>query len=600
MSPVARLLSYVRRVRGRYVVGAILTALYAVGFQFVPLAVRNIWQEIEAGVEMRGVAWAAALLVTAAGLLGVLRVFSRMSLFKTAREIEYQIRGDLLAHLQRLPQSFFGINRTGDLMSRAVNDINSVRMFLGMGFMNIVQLPVLYLGAFGVMFWLDWVIASVVLLPYPLFVVIARVFGRRMHAAALAAQEQLGTLSARVQENAAGVLVVRSYAMEPRERAGFGHENRRLYRRHVELAVVQASMGATIRMLPALAMILVLFAGGLRFQAGAVTQADLWAFFTYIFMLTFPTFMLGWVIALAQRGLAGLQRLGEVLDVMPSIADRADVEPIERVEGAVEVRDLSFSYGDGERQPALSAVHLVAEVGQTIGIVGPVGSGKSTLVNLIPRVLEVPDDSIFVDGVDVNRLPLQALRSRLAMVPQESFLFSTTIAENIRFGCPDASLQEVREAARRAYILDEIEAFPHGFETFVGERGITLSGGQRQRIALARALILDPAMLILDDALSSVDAQTEEGILKSLRAARSGRTCFIVAHRLSAVRDADHILVLDRGCVVEEGTHEELVSKGGIYAGIHRHQQLEAEIEADGSEPADADDALQPTGAGGE
>ena len=589
-----------RRVRRRYVVGAILTALYAIAFQLVPLSVRNVWVEIEAGVDMRAIGLAAALLVASAGLLGILRLLSRMSLFQTAREIEYGIRNDLFVHLQRLPQSFFGQHRTGDLMSRAVNDINSVRMFLGMGFMNVVQLPVLYLGAFGVMFWIDWVLATLVMLPYPLFVVIARVFGRRMHAAALAAQEQLGALSARVQENASGVLVVRAYAMEDRESARFGRDNRRLYHRHVELAMIQAWMGATIRMLPALAMIMVLFAGGRRVQAGLVAQADLWAFFTYIFMLTFPTFMLGWVIALAQRGLAGLQRLGEVLDVVPSIADRPDVEPIERVEGRVEVRDLDFSYSDAERRPALSAVHLSAELGQTIGIVGPIGSGKSTLVNLIPRVLEVPDGAIFVDGVDVNRLPLQALRSSIAMVPQESFLFSTTIAENIRFGCPDASLEEVRDAARRAYILEEIEAFPHGFETFVGERGITLSGGQRQRIALARALILDPAMLILDDALSSVDAQTEEGILKSLRAARAGRTCFIVAHRLSAVRDAHHILVLDLGCVVEEGTHEELVRKGGIYAGIHRQQQLEAEIEAGARKLPDAAASPPPLGAGGE
>lgn len=581
MSPTARLFHYVRRVRRRYVVGAILTVLYAGAFQLVPLSVRAIVQRIQAGVDAAAVERAVAMLVASAVVLAGLRLASRLWLFQTAREIEYQIRNDLFSHLQRLPQSFFGVNRTGDLMSRAVNDINSIRLFLGNGFMNIVQLPVLYFGAFGVMFWLDWRLAALVLLPYPLFVVIARVFGRRVHAASLATQEQLGRLSAHVQENAAGVLVVRSYAMEDRERGRFAAENEGLYARHIALVRIQASMGATIRMLPALAMIIVLFAGGMQVQAGRTAHADLWAFYTYIFMLTFPTFMMGWVIALAQRGLAGLQRLGEVLDVQPTIADRAGAVPAERLEGRVEIRGLDFGYSDRQRRPALSSVHLAAEPGWTIGIVGAVGAGKSTLVNLIPRVLEVPDDAIFIDGVDVNRIPLHALRSSIAMVPQESFLFSTTIAENVRFGAPDASLEDVREAARRAHVLSEIEEFPEGFETPVGERGITLSGGQRQRISLARALLLDPTILILDDALSSVDAETEEGILKELRSARAGRTCFIVAHRLSAVRDADHILVLDAGTVVEEGSHEELLRKGGVYAGIHRQQQLEAELEAE-------------------
>jgi ATP-binding cassette subfamily B multidrug efflux pump len=582
VTPIARLISYVRRVRRRYVVGAILTVLYSVCFQFVPLSVRRVWQEIEsAPIDGAEVARAAAALVGAAILLAGFRFVSRLSLFRTGREIEYRIRDDLFAHLQRLPQSFFARSRTGDLMSRAVNDINSVRLFLGMGFLNIVQLPVLYVGAFAVMFWIDWVLALWVLLPYPLFIAIARVFGRRMHAASLAAQEQLGQLSAAVQENAAGVLVVRSYAMEGREAERFEHENRGLYRRQVRLAEVQASMQATIRMLPAFAMIVLLVVGGLRVRGGAMSHADLWAYFTYIFMLTFPTFMLGWVIALAQRGLAGLARLGEVLDQVPSIRDRPDTVDLERIEGRVEFRGLDFSYELDARAPALRGVHLRVEPGRTLGVVGAVGAGKSTFVNMIPRVFEVPDGTVFVDGVDVNRIALRTLRSGIAMVPQESFLFSTTIAENVRFGRPDATHEEVREAARRAHILEEIESLPLGFGTPVGERGITLSGGQRQRLALARALLLDPAILILDDALSSVDAETEESILKELRAARAGRTCFIVAHRLSAVRDADHIVVLEEGSVVEEGSHDELVRKGGVYARIHRRQQLEAEIEAE-------------------
>jgi ATP-binding cassette subfamily B protein len=296
-------------------------------------------------------------------------------------------------------------------------------------------------------------------------------------------------------------------------------------------------------------------------------------------MLTFPTVLLGFVIAIVQRGLAALERLGEVLDEVPSIRDREDLVPVTHIDGAVELRELEFRY-PGAGRPTLDRVSLAAEAGQTVGIVGPVGSGKSTLVSAIPRLLEIPDGTLFIDGVDVNRLPVRLLRSSIAVVPQDSFLFSTTVADNIRFGKPDASIDEVREAARRAHVLEDVEDFTDGFDTLVGERGITLSGGQRQRVALARALLLDPAILILDDSLSSVDHATEEAILRELSSAKRGRSCFIVAHRISAVRDADLIVVLEDGRTTERGKHDELVRRGGFYARLHRRQQLERQLEA--------------------
>ncbi|MEE2778179.1 MAG: ABC transporter ATP-binding protein [Acidobacteriota bacterium] len=575
--PVRRLMGYVGGAKLPYVFGAVLTVGYAVLFQLIPLSIRRIVAALESEPGLVTVAVRDLVLLSA--VFALFRLGSRIVMFRIGRQIEFRLRNDYFSHLQRLPQSFFNSHRTGDLMSRAVNDINGVRLFLGMGLLNIVQTPVLFVGAIVVMLGIDPALTLWVVAPYPAFILITRFFGRRMFAANMEGQEQLGRVSTLVQENASGVLVVRSNSLEDRERRRFEDENLTLYARMMKVAKINITMQSVVGLLPAVTAGLVILVGGRAVVAGTLASEDLWVFWIYIGMLTFPTIMLGFVISIAQRGFAGLVRIGEVLDTDPSIKDRPDVEPMTEIRGQIALRGLRFSYPKEGSEPVLAEVDLDIESGKTVGIVGPVGAGKSTLVSVVPRLLEVSDGQVFIDGIDVNRVPVGLLRSSIAMVPQDSFLFSTTLADNIRFGRPDATMDEVRDAARRAHVLSDIEDFPEGFDTQVGERGITLSGGQRQRVAIARALVLDPSILILDDALSSVDHATEEAILGDLDSARTGRTCFIVAHRISAVRGSDQILVLERGRVSERGTHRQLVEMGGFYARLNERQKLEEEIE---------------------
>jgi ATP-binding cassette subfamily B protein len=510
-------------------------------------------------------------------LRGGLRYVSRTSIFNVAREIEYEIRSDLFAHLQRLPQSFFQRWRTGDLMSRCVNDLGSVRLMLGPGVLSLVQTPVLYAFVIGAMFAQSAVLAPLVLLPYPLFLFIARGFGRSMHRSNLDVQEGLAGLSSQLQEAIAGVGVVRSYAMEPAMEARFEAANRALYEGQLRLVRVNASMPAITMLLPAVAMWIVLWVGGTLIQDGRMRLADFFTFAMFVYELTFPTFIMGWVFAILQRGRAAMQRIDEVLRVAPSIDDHPDVLPVASLRGEIEFRDLSFRYDTG-REEALRHVSLHVPAGSVLGVVGPIGSGKTTLASLVPRLFEVPDATLFLDGVDVNRIPLRVLRASIAMVPQDAFLFSMTLAENIAYGLASADPAQVREAAARAQLAKDVADLPDGYETLVGERGVMLSGGQRQRTALARALALRPSILILDDTLSSVDAETETAIRASLRQVFRDRTVIVISHRVASVRDADQIVVLDDGRVVERGRHDALVAAGGLYARMAQEQELEEEL----------------------
>jgi len=575
-SALRRLFGYINRNRGYYAVWLAATLAYVATFTAIPRMVGHTIALVDAGRPRAEVGTAIAWLVGVTLASAVVRFFSRTLVFNAAREIEYEIRNDIFEHLERLPQSFYARWRTGDIMSRCVNDINAVRLLLGVGLLNIVQTPILYVAVIAMMLTVNVKVALLVLLPYPLFILIARTFGRSVHRWSLATQEGLAELSNQLQETISGIAVVKAYAMEPVTAERFAVGNQRLFHAETRLVRANAAMPAIVMLLPAAATLIVLVAGGQEIVAGRMAKADFFTFVMYIYNLTFPTFIMGWVVALAQRGAASMQRIDELLSEVPSIADPPDVVGLETVRGDIEFRNLTFRYpGHEGREPALRGVDLTIPEGTTLGVVGPVGAGKSTLASLIPHLWEVDDGQLFIGGIDINRIPLAALRSSIAMVPQESFLFSMSLAENIAFGVPDADQQTLLRAAAGAQLDKDVEELPDGYETVVGERGVMLSGGQRQRTALARALAVRPQILILDDVLSAVDAETEAGIQRELARVFRGRTVVVVSSRVSAVRNADQIVVFDDGCVVEQGRHAELLRRGGLYARLASEQAEE-------------------------
>jgi len=571
-----RLWSYARHNLWLYGLWLVTAIGYAALTVAVPLTVGWAVEAVARGLPEPELLRRVLALVGVTLLRGLLRFYSRTLVFNAARQVEYELRNDLFRKLQELPQSFYGRWRTGDLMSRCVNDINAVRMLLGVGALNVVQTPLIYAGSLVAMFQIDWQLALLVLLPYPAFIAIARVFGRAIHHWSLLTQEGLGQLSNQLQEGIAGIAVVKAYGMEPVAARRFDAVNQELFRRQLGNVRANAAMPAVTALLPGASMLVILVAGGAALAEGRLDVARFFAFAMLVYEISWPTFLLGWVVALVQRGAAAMQRLEELLEIQPSIRD--DAAPLatdEPIRGEIELRDLRFAYPGAEGRPALHGISLRIPAGSTLGVVGPIGSGKTTLANLIPRVLEVPPGTLFIDGVDVNQIPLERLRRSIAMVPQDAFLFSLTLAENVAFGRPDASAQEIALAVQRAQLAGDLAELPQGIDTIVGERGIMLSGGQRQRAALARALLLQPRILILDDTLSAVDAGTQAAIQRELEQVFRGRTVIAISHHVSAVRHADQIVVLDAGGIAERGTHEELLRARGLYARLAREEEEE-------------------------
>jgi ATP-binding cassette subfamily B protein len=520
----------------------------------------------------------SALLVGLALSKGVFQFLTRWLVIGVSREIEYDLRNDLFRHLESLSYSHYQKNRTGDIMARATNDLNAVRMLLGPAIMYTANTLVFTAVALVFMWQISHKLTLYAFAPLPLASIVVQYFGRRIHERFEKIQAQFSDISARAQENFSGARVVRAYAQEEAEIALFETSNQEYVTRSLPLARLTGMLWPTLEMLLGFALVLVLWLGGREVLMHKISLGDFVAFNTYIVMLTWPVIALGWVINIFQRGTASMGRINEILVAQPEITDAAvapDLRQTQTLRGEIEFRHLDFSY-DGV--PVLKDVNLTVAAGSSLAIVGPTGSGKTTLVSLLPRIYDAQPGSLLIDGRPIREYPLEALRRNIGFVPQETFLFSDSVRENIAFGVETASDEQVRNAAEAANIATDIEGFPEGYSTMVGERGITLSGGQKQRSAIARAIIRDPRILVLDDALSSVDTYTEEKILNHLREVMRDRTTIFISHRVSTVRSADRIAVLHEGRVVELGTHEELLARSGYYTDLYNKQLLEEEL----------------------
>ena len=520
-----------------------------------------------------------ALLIFGIALFaGILRFIQRRTIQGVARQMEFHLRADFFLHLQKLSAAYYDNVRTGDLMTRATSDLNAIRMVLSSAVMYTADATVFFGLALVIMLRIDATLTLVALLPYPVLAVLIRFLGKRLHARYERIQDAFSTLNTKVQENLSGVRVVKAYTLEASEIEHFQELNSEFVDRNHRQIQLMTFFFPLFRFLPGIGGVVLLWMGGLHVIEGKITLGEFVAFNAYLLMLVRPMITLGFIVNTFERGAASMERIQAIFDEKPEIFDGEKVEwGIRDIEGEIEFRNLNFAYPDGV--PVLKNINLKIERGKTLAIVGGTGSGKSTLVNLIPRIRQAKRGSVLVDGVDIQDIPLNVLRSNIGVVEQEPFLFSDYLQNNIAYGLDTPEEEQVKDAAHTADLLEQIEEFPDGLETFLGERGMTISGGQRQRTALARAIIIKPKILILDDAFANVDTQTEDTILSRLSEIMKDRTTILISHRISTVKDADHIIILDEGSIVEAGTHEQLLEQNGIYAGIYETQLLQEELE---------------------
>jgi ATP-binding cassette, subfamily B, multidrug efflux pump len=575
------LFPYLKKYQGSYLIGTVCVFCNNGVWILFPLVLRRAVDDLRGGVTREKLLTYALMLMAVAAIKSIFQFLTRWILIGISREIEFDLRNDLFRHLERLSYSYYQRTRTGDIMARATNDLNAVRMLLGPAIMYSANTIVFTAGALAFMLSISPRLTIYAFLPLPVVSIVVQYFGKRIHERFEKIQEMFSTISARAQENFSGARVIRAYVQEEPEIAAFEASNREYIDRSLKLVRLMGMLWPTLETMLGLAIVLVLWLGGREVLLGRITVGGFVAFNTYMVQLTWPVIALGWVINIFQRGTASMGRINEILVEQPEIQDGPEAKAAgegaraTQIRGEIEFRGLNFAYNG---VPVLHDINLRIPAGSSLAIVGPTGSGKTTLVSLIPRIYDADPGRILIDGRPLREYSLESLRHQIGFVPQETFLFSETVRENIAFGKEDATDEEVRAAAEAANIAHDIEEFPERYETLVGERGITLSGGQKQRTAIARAIIRNPRILILDDALSSVDTHTEDKILNHLREVMQDRTTIFISHRVSTVRNADMIAVLHAGRIVEQGTHDELLARNGYYSDLHNKQLLEEEL----------------------
>jgi ATP-binding cassette subfamily B multidrug efflux pump len=577
---MGRLKTYLWRYWRRYLIGAICLFGTATVVMWIPWWIREAVRVIEHGGSLSDVTFYAIVIAIAAVVQGITRTYSRALIFNAGRNVEYDLRNDLFAHLQKLPLSFYHSRRTGDLMSRVINDISAVRVMLGPGVLNFVNAPLYYFYALVLMFSMDFWMTLAALSPSPLLILFARKFRGRIMKGSLEVQQEMAVLSSHVQENLSGMHVVKAHGQEQYQTQQFVRLNQSYQEKSMELAKMRGIISPIMQGFNALTVLIVIWYGGIRVMRGDLLVADIVAFVAYLNVLAWPTAALGWMVSLIERGRAAMKRLEEIFKVQPEIADSPAPRPVPGLSDGIDFRNVSFAYASQRNgQATLHDINFSLPAGSTVALVGRIGSGKSTVAQLLPRLFDVHSGKICWDGHDIRTLSLRQLRQTLGYVPQDPFLFSTSLRRNITFGRDDVSDEELDRAIRLSRLDRDLENFPDGADTIVGERGVTLSGGQKQRATLARALLIDPPVLILDDCLSSVDAQTEAEIVAGIRSILKEKTCLIISHRISAVKEADEILVFDDGKIIERGSHQQLISHGGVYAEIYEQQRLTEELD---------------------
>jgi ATP-binding cassette, subfamily B, multidrug efflux pump len=570
---------YLKRYRKSLAGGCAALILYNTLKALVPIVVGHAVDDLKTGISREKILFHALRLLGLAAASGVFLYITRQVIIGVSREIEFDLRNDLFANLERQSAAYYQTHRTGDIMARTTNDLSAVRQLLGPAIMYSLNTIFYTIAALPIMIRLSPRLMLFSFVPLPIASVFVQQFGARIHKRFERIQAMFSDISAQAQENFSGARLIRAFAQEEAEIKAFETSNLEYIGRSLHLVRLMAMLWPTLEFVLGLSMMITLLVGGHEVVSHRLTVGQFAEFNVYMVQLIWPMIAVGWVVNLFQRGTASVIRIDELLKDQPSIADDpallVSAIASSPITGEIEFRNLTFAYGD---TTVLHNINLRISAGESLAIVGPTGSGKTTLVNLIPRLYDAPPGSVLIDGQAIRSFPLATLREQIGVVPQETFLFSDTIAHNITFGAPGATEQQIDDAATIAHIRTEILEFPKGFQTFVGERGVTLSGGQKQRTAIARAVIRNPRILILDDALASVDTYTEEQILLGLRAVMLGRTTILISHRVSTARNADQIAVLVDGSIAELGTHDELLARGGYYTRLYEKQQLEEEL----------------------